>query len=167
VVSTYAEHRTGLATQHDITRLEPHAGLAKGFHLSDPCLLLLPSTQPSFPSCRLPPPPPRSCPCCPPQLGITHLQMLGIMRLMGLSWPSSAETMLTYADQTLPVVGWLNLDCISPRVGGLPRPLARVLLQLLVPGEACRGREGRGGSWCRSLLQMQVLGWGPRVVCQG
>jgi hypothetical protein len=61
--------------------------------------------------------------------------MLGIMRLMGLSWPSSAETMLTYADQTLPVVGWLNLDCIVPDSVLLPRPLARALVQLLVPCE--------------------------------
>jgi hypothetical protein len=77
--------------------------------------------------------------------------MLGIMRLMGLSWDPSAEKLLTYADQTLPVVGWLNLDCIVRGTDLLPRPLARVLLQLLVPGEQT-GEWGWGAALISSRL---------------
>jgi hypothetical protein len=60
--------------------------------------------------------------------------MLGIMRLMGLSWPTTAENILTYTDQSLPVVSWISLECLmSPR--GLRRSIKKTLMQLLTVGK--------------------------------
>jgi len=64
------------------------------------------------------------------KLLMSHLQMLGIMRLMGLSWPSTVENILTYTDQSLPVIGWISIECIMSPFG-MRRSIKRTLLQLL------------------------------------
>jgi hypothetical protein len=60
------------------------------------------------------------------------------MRVMGLTWPNRVDQLLTYADQTLPVISWISLDCIMGEDGPLRRSVKRMVVQLLLLGK-CQG----------------------------
>ena len=79
--------------------------------------------------------------------------MLGIMRVMGLTWPNRVDQLLTYADQTLPIIGWISLDCIMWEGGALRRSVKRVLMQLLLLGKRLQcPRRPRLQTFCSAFI---------------